>query len=122
LFYISYRAADLAGNGSKSYIRYVRVSPDPCVTSLSELNDISNLMKIYPNPSTGVFNFKLNQVLESDLNIAVYDIHGKEIARKLISGKNLSEESIDLSAFSNGIYILKLQMDTRIYLQKLQID
>jgi hypothetical protein len=122
LFYISYRAADLSGNSSKSYIRYVRVSPDPCITSLSELNDISNLMKIYPNPSNGIFNFKLNQVLESDINISVYDFHGKEIAHKLVSGKNLTEESIDLSEFSTGIYILMLQIDTQIFFQKLQIN
>lgn len=84
--------------------------------------DISNLMKIYPNPSNGIFNFKLNQVLESDINISVYDFHGKEIAHKLVSGKNLTEESIDLSEFSTGIYILMLQIDTQIFFQKLQIN
>jgi hypothetical protein len=79
-------------------------------------------MKIYPNPSNGVFNFKLNHVLKSDINISISDIQGKVIANKFIDGKNLSEELIDLSEFSKGIYILKVQLESQFYLQKLQID
>jgi hypothetical protein len=55
------------------------------------------------------------------MEFSVYDFHGKEIAHKLVSGKNLTEESIDLSEFSTGIYILMLQIDTQIFFQKLQI-
>jgi hypothetical protein len=79
-------------------------------------------MKIYPNPRNGVFNFKLKHVLKSDINISISDVYGKVIANKFIDGKNLSEELIDLSEFSKGIYILKVQFESQFYLQKLQID
>ncbi|MFY8021287.1 MAG: T9SS type A sorting domain-containing protein, partial [Bacteroidia bacterium] len=59
---------------------------------------------------------------DEDVNIIITDIQGKEVARKTISGKNLSEESIDLSAANSGIYLMKVETGAKIYMKKLQVN
>ncbi|MFY8020846.1 MAG: T9SS type A sorting domain-containing protein, partial [Bacteroidia bacterium] len=122
LYSITYRVTDLSGNQSKLAIRYIRVSDEACVTGVDESINIDKLMSVYPNPSTGIFNIKLLQELDEDVNIVITDIQGKEVARKTINGKKLAEEILDLSSFNKGIYILKIETTSKAYSKKLQIN
>ena len=62
-------------------------------------NTLKNSFVVYPNPSSnGVFTIK-NQTLE---NWEIYNLNGA----KILSGKG---EIIDISNFSKGLYILKLE-------------
>lgn len=65
---------------------------------------ISNV-KVYPNPSTGIFTIDIVEELE----FTVYDIVGKTIInQKSLVGSN----TLDLSRFEKGIYLLSL-MNTK---------
>jgi hypothetical protein len=122
LFSVSYRVFDLSGNVSKIVVRYINVSEEACVTGIGEVLNIDKLMSVYPNPSNGIFNFKLLQETESEIKITISDIQGKVVTTKLMSGKNLSEESVDLTAVNQGIYIMKVESGSQIYTKKLQIN
>lgn len=60
---------------------------------------VSNL-KVYPNPSTGIFTI----AAQENVTIEVYDIVGKVVAKKAL---NIGENSIDISNYENGMYLLK---------------
>lgn len=61
----------------------------------------SNTVKVYPNPSTGIFTIDTQEEVE----FAVYDVVGKTIVtQKSLIGSN----NLDLSRFQKGIYLLKL--------------
>ena len=62
------------------------------------------------------------QETESEIKITISDIQGKVVTTKLMSGKNLSEESVDLTAVNQGIYIMKVESGSQIYTKKLQIN
>ena len=73
-------------------------------TTLST-ND-ENLIKfvVYPNPSSNIFNIRLN-------NIGSYNIYVRDITTKLLfkdSNEN-SNYKLDLSGFSKGIYLLEIE-------------
>lgn len=69
------------------------------------LIDKTSLLTIYPNPNNGLFNIKsANNMLFYSIN----NVFGKEIMFKKTNNKELS---IDISKFSAGIYLLKLQME-----------
>ncbi|OOV18886.1 leucine-rich repeat protein [Flavobacterium sp. LM4] len=71
----------------------------------------SNYYKVYPNPSSGIFNIetKENTLLE------VYDVTG----RKVKSQKATSETSqVDLSGYNNGVYFLKTNQGTTKLIKK----
>jgi MAM domain, meprin/A5/mu/Secretion system C-terminal sorting domain len=85
---------------------------DQCV-GINEFETIS--MIIYPNPSNGQFSYTINKFNESAM-IIVTDIVGKTVLEKELSTAN---GIIDLSAFENGVYILKLYLGNTINTMRL---
>jgi hypothetical protein len=69
---------------------------------LSELNVLN--LKVYPNPSYGIFN--IQQDNKDELRITIYDLQGK-LLQELSSSENSIE--IDLSNLNNGLYLLKIK-------------
>jgi Secretion system C-terminal sorting domain len=73
-----------------------------------ELNKIRNDFVIYPNPST---NFIEISMINSKFNkIVINSFDGKTILDKNIENSNFSE--IDVSNYSNGIYIISVTSDS----------
>jgi hypothetical protein len=60
--------------------------------------------------------------MDQDIKVTMMDIQGKEVAHKTISGKNLGEESIDLSSANKGIYIMKVETGSQVYTLKVQVN
>ena len=70
--------------------------------TLSNTNfEVADKFAIYPNPSTGVFNFSTNE----EVNVTVMDLTGKVVftAEKINNGG-----SINLSSLQKGMYIAKV--------------
>jgi PKD repeat protein len=66
---------------------------------------VYNLLKIYPNPGTGIFNFTTNIPEYHDMIVQVFTYSGQMIYNKnhgTLYG--MDESSIDISAFPAGIY------------------
>jgi len=62
-----------------------------------------NLVSIYPNPSTGIYNINIPKGLKLELTIL------NSIGATIISNSIESNSMIDLSAYSNGLYFLQLK-------------
>ncbi|MFT7628752.1 MAG: hypothetical protein ACI9OS_002416, partial [Ulvibacter sp.] len=59
-------------------------------------------LSIYPNPSTGIVNIRINGVSNNDLEYTVYTIDGRKV-----SSRNFSSNSIiNMESQSNGIYFI----------------
>ncbi len=69
----------------------------------SESKLFSNLIA-YPNPTDGTLNFKLNTA--SEKNVEVFNIVGEKV---MDLNLNTTQNSIDLSKLSNGIYTIKVR-------------
>ena len=74
--------------------------------SVDEYDGINHIIKVYPNPSTGIFT--LQKLAQIDLLKAdIYDLNGRII--KSIDLKNMSlQEAIDLSGAASGIYFMEV--------------
>ena len=53
---------------------------------------------IYPNPSSGIINIRMNQFKEA----TIYNLSGKRIMKAI-------DNRIDISALSEGVYIIRLE-------------
>lgn len=62
---------------------------------------IADDLKIYPNPSTGIFTI----AIEKEATVKVYDMLGKEI---YINTVKTGTTSIDISNYQSGIYLLNV--------------
>ena len=74
------------------------------------INTISNNnnLQIYPNPTKGII--RINSINEAK-KISVLDISGRIIFEK---SKPQQQETIDLSNFDNGIYIINILSDKKV--------
>ena len=97
---------------------------DPC-TSISNLQEFNEEINIYPNPNNGTFNLQLKGRLGETCLIEIYDIKGKLILNKrykLNNTKKMQIISFDISTYSKGIYLLKLQTEKGLSIKRLIIE
>lgn len=67
------------------------------------VDDVSNnILRIYPNPSSGYLNFRGITSESLSVSVSVYDISGKKIMRTTIN----IDSSMDVSKLESGIYII----------------
>jgi len=87
-----------SNTGGKDFVvaRYINTSP----LSIEE-NPLQTLT-IYPNPSTGIFNIKTENLTEATF-FQITDISGKIIQTGILE---TTETTIDLSNTANGLYFL----------------
>jgi hypothetical protein len=72
-----------------------------------EANGVINF-SLYPNPSNGILNVKLNAGKADNVTVSVFDIAGKLVYRKELD--NAHTFSVDISDKANGTYVLKVQL------------
>lgn len=71
----------------------------------------SHEIKIYPNPTKGILNIKITGLDKAKGLISVYNIVGKLIEKTELSDNN---QTFDLSAQPNGIYIMQIRIEDKI--------
>lgn len=105
---IKWTVTDAAGNEAECSFN-VTVEDATGIRNLEELG-----ISIYPNPTNGILklNFAGNQVQK--LNVS--DITGKTVFEKTNVQQN---ETIDLSGFANGIYIIILETENGTFSSKI---
>lgn len=63
---------------------------------------------VFPNPSKGEFWLDINMQGSKTATVEVYDYNGRKIIEKTLSSSEFYAQRLDLSSFSNGVYILKV--------------
>ncbi len=90
---------------------------DPLL-SIEEPVDLSNQIKVFPNPSSGIFNVQLYTGAQ-DFTWTVHDMSG----RLVWSEKGSSHSTlIDLSDQAKGVYVLHFSNGTEVGTQRLVVE
>jgi hypothetical protein len=83
-------------------------------TQIAEPGSIDAL--IYPNPASDKVNIDLDRV--ADIEVTLFDIHGQEVlTRKLYNLRN----QLDISRFTSGVYLIKLEGEEIMKVERLVI-
>jgi PKD repeat protein len=83
---------------------------------------IQESLRVFPNPSTGIFNVVFEMEGTRDLNLRVLNATGQVILDE--SAGRFSGEfrtNIDLSGFANGIYLLQIQTEKGVATRRLSL-
>lgn len=81
---------------------------------------ISDGLKVYPNPTTGMITLEFYQNSGNKSEVSVSNLTGAEVFRKELT--NAYHYLIDLSNQISGIYLLKVFTDNQQYIYKLVIQ
>ncbi len=96
------------------------VTVNSFVDSSNNLEELtSDAIKVFPNPSNGVFNVTLNGSFEGAFAATVMDLSGRVIYTRSIENKNMF--ALDLSDASNGTYIVQLASDKVLVTKRIVI-
>jgi Secretion system C-terminal sorting domain/Bacterial Ig domain len=109
----NFNEADLASinayvNGDQAALRVIG--------SASTAASVVNSIEVYPNPSNGLVNVSVSE----DATVQVLDLNGKLVVFQ--SNVKANEKSeINVSALSNGVYVIKISNDNFVSTKKLVI-
>lgn len=85
------------------------------VLSVNELNAKSNLIKVFPNPTSGLLNLELKNSLKTS-EIVFYNLLGKKVKTY-----NVTERKLNIKEMPSGQYILKIKTDEGLITKKVMI-
>ena len=89
---------------------------DPC-TGITEFGD--GIMHLYPNPTSGNFNLKINY--NGSVDIQIVNILGKIVYYFETFSYVDSEHSINLQDVPEGIYFVRMQTSENTHIRKLKL-
>lgn len=82
------------------------------------------LLKLFPNPASGLVNIQLNTEGYRQLQLRVTDVFGREILFHDYATKNSfgkSDIQFDATGFSPGVYFVRLRADDKTFMSKLVV-
>ena len=91
-----------------------------CTTLGTTDFDNEDVMKVYPNPSSGIINIQINKYFGT-VDVQLIDITGRQV----YSAKKVDfngQKSIDLSAITSGIYLLKVTGESLNFVEKIILN
>lgn len=79
-------------------------------TGIGNLNgELNAALSVFPNPSNGAFNLKLNAAHRLNGSIVIVDMTGKQVYSQAIDVVGEFNANIDLSAMPKGVYAIQVR-------------
>lgn len=78
-------------------------------------------IECYPNPARGTIEISFTIPSDGIVNLAIYDIQGREVARLIDGKKSAGRHQIELEAqgLAAGIYLSRLEFDSEVVTRKI---
>jgi len=94
-----------AATSAEAKVSIVCFPPQPPGQKEGQLSDTPKIIQLYPNPSQGIFNYKIERNSTAMTQIQVTDLIGNVLMNAVLNGR---EGSFDLSTLASGIYLLQV--------------
>lgn len=93
-------------------------------TSVMEIeNELGNAITLYPNPANnGTVHFTFNLKNVTDLQVEVFDINGKSVAKETLKNVKSGNASMHIGHLSGGMYLVKLSTGFTTTIKKLVVS
>jgi len=93
------------------------------VTALADVLAREIKLTTYPNPSRGRFRINFEMTVKKDLSVEILNAKGQKVfAQNVPSFVGKYNQEVDLSNASSDFYVLKIQHNSKTYLQKILIE
>lgn len=85
---------------------------------IANINEVESL-KIYPNPTTGQINIEIPEEINGNVTVDIYSLTGAKLNSQKVNKDN---GRLDISNLNNGIYLLRMEHNGKIYSQKVKLN
>ena len=85
-------------------------------------NFTDNILTLFPNPTTGTFQMRINRKVEGVASLTVLDEVQRPVYNSQLEG-NFEKVTVDmdLSQLAKGLYLVKLQFEDKVVIERLII-
>ena len=111
-------------NGNNLFIDDINIGNAVVPTEVEQLNSLSNV-ELFPNPTTGDANLKLQLEQSGKVSVKVYDIAGQVVVNSFEGWMNNGENAVAIeghSRLSHGIYIVSVIAGQSVVQKKLIVQ
>jgi extracellular elastinolytic metalloproteinase len=112
-------SSGLATNGADQVENFTAFAPGPNCTLNADYFRNEDLFRIYPNPTNGLLNIKINNFV-GNVSIQIFDVNGRAVYNK--DEDVATEITMNLNFLSKGIYLLKVNGDQLNFTEKFIIN
>lgn len=77
---------------------------------------------LYPNPNNGNFTVQFNSDSTNDINIAVYDMRGRQIFGNVYTNTGLISKELNLQGVQSGVYLVNVQDGSRKEVKRIVVQ
>jgi hypothetical protein len=124
LYSATFRTKDNSNNVSEPYTLFIIVDEDyPQIGSVgvTELSD-ADMLKIAPNPSTGVFNVTIDLPSNETVSVAVYNMLGEKISDVVNTELQNGSYTLDMSSQTEGVYFVRMVVNGKVFNRKVVLS
>ena len=95
----------------------------PIPAGVTAMTFASSSVVTFPNPASNTLNILWDSKANENATIMITDIAGREVYKNTISmTKGSGNAPVDLSAFTNGLYIVSVRSASINYTNKIQVQ
>ena len=95
---------------------------DPNATAVEKFSDDENALIVYPNPTNGKLNIKIEKSMIQSGNLQIMNLDGKIIYKQDVKNWEMNAMiSIDLSNQASGVYFIVYKSDGQLIRKKVVI-
>ncbi|MBI1307521.1 MAG: DUF5011 domain-containing protein [Bacteroidetes bacterium] len=117
----TFETTDKSGNRSLPFTLYIDVNRK--YETINGISDVENgsLLKVYPNPSEGIFNVLVDLPTSESVTIQIYDVVGNLVQNVTTQTMQSGSFNVDMSSNSSGVYFVKMMVADKVYNQRIII-
>jgi hypothetical protein len=117
-----FRTWDNSGNESAPFTLIIVVDYDYYVINGVEDVNGDDALKVYPNPSNGIFNVSIDLASNETIDVAIFDILGNKVADVINGELTNGVYPIDLTSKANGVYFVRMAVNDKVYNQRIILN
>ena len=77
---------------------------------------------LYPNPNNGSFTVQFSSDSTNDINIAVYDMRGRQIFGNVYTNTGLISKELNLQGIQSGVYLVNVEDGSRKEVKRIVVQ
>jgi hypothetical protein len=91
------------------------------VQMVSGINEpgLDDLINIYPNPTDGVVHILLNDLVQDEVQLSLFNIAGQELSATAITHTGNQVYTLNLSGQATGVYLLKVHIADEVLVKRI---
>jgi hypothetical protein len=86
-----------------------------------DVNVVSDLVTIYPNPGTGIFHINMPTQQHQSF-VTVVSALGETVIQKFAIEPGMNSTSVDITKFGNGIYFITIESESGKVVKKISLN